>query len=42
MVAAGLSVGLDGRGKIRVDTKIEAMYEDGDERSKAESSKSVV
>ena len=42
LVAAGLSVGLDGRGKIRVDTKIEAMYEDGDERSKAESSKSVV
>ena len=42
LVAAGLSVGLDGRGKIRVDTRIEAMYDDRDDRSKAESSKSVV
>lgn len=42
LVAAGLSVGLDGRGKIRVDTRIEAMYDERDDRSKAESSKSVV
>ncbi|KAJ4305791.1 hypothetical protein N0V90_001323 [Kalmusia sp. IMI 367209] len=42
LVASGLSVGLDGRGKIRVDTTIEARYEDEDFKSKAESSRSDV
>ncbi|KAF1966324.1 hypothetical protein BU23DRAFT_574141 [Bimuria novae-zelandiae CBS 107.79] len=42
LMAAGLSVGLDGRGKIMVDTTIEAMYEDEDKKSKKERSRSEV
>ena len=42
LVAAGLSVGLDGRGKIRVDTTIESKYEQDDAKSKAESASSPV
>ena len=41
LVKAGLSVGLDGREKIRVDTTIETMYED-DRKSRAESSRSDI
>jgi hypothetical protein len=41
LVTSGLSVGLDGREKIRVDTTIETMYDD-DGKSRAESSKSDI
>lgn len=39
LVKAGLSVGLDGRAKVGVDTTTETTYDD-DRKSKAESSKS--
>lgn len=42
LVTSGLSVGLDGRGKIRVDTTIEATYDDDDMKSKAESARHEV
>lgn len=42
LVTSGLSVGLDGRGKIRVETTIEAQYETDDAKSRAESSRSPV
>lgn len=42
LVASGLSVGLDGQAKIRVDTTIETNYGEEDAKSRAGSARSAV